>query len=284
MSERRLGDELATAAEHLRESEPQQALFVEALAERHRLLQAVQEQRLRAERLAALGQFAVVLAHELRNPLNIVRLAAHGIGSHLPAEDERLWRHMEHLNQAVNRACATIDDLLAFSELPPPSLQFVAINDLVRKAVDALEVPGQVTVEWALAAELPLVLADFRQIERAIGNLGRNALQAMPDGGRLSIGTRQDGNQVEISLGDTGPGIPEELRDRVVEPFYSTGVIGTGLGLPLVREIVAAHGGQLFLDSSPGEGATFTLSLPVADSPAVGTSSSGPGPSKGDAL
>src|SRR5262249_13811243 len=152
-------------------------------------------------------------------------------GSHLPAEDERLHRHLGHLSQAVNRACAIIDDLLAFSELPPPSLQIVAVNDLVSSAIKTLEVPGQVTVDWALAAELPPVLADLRQIERAIGNLGRNALQAMPEGGRLTIGTRQVEDRVEIILRDTGPGIPEELRERVAEPFFSTRVIGTGLGL-----------------------------------------------------
>src|SRR5262249_30995317 len=149
MSERQLTDELATAAEPRCESELQQAFPVEALAEQHRLLQAIQEQRRRAERLATLGQFATILAHELRSPLNVVRLAAHSIGAHLPAEDERQQRHVLQLHQAVSRASAIIDDLLAFSELPPPSLQIVAVNDLVREAIDALEVPRQVTVDWA---------------------------------------------------------------------------------------------------------------------------------------
>jgi signal transduction histidine kinase len=281
MSER-LNDELTTAAEHFRESERHQAFPSEELAERYGLLQATQEQWLRAERLAALGQFATIMAHELRNPLNVIRLSAHCIGAQLPAEDERLQRHLGHLNEAVSRACAIIDDLLAFSELSPPSLQIVAVNDLVRKAIDALDVPGRVTIDWALTAEIPFVLADLHQIERAIGNLGLNALQAMPEGGRLTIATRLAEDQVEIILRDTGPGIPEELRERVAEPFFSTKVIGTGLGLSLVRGIVAAHRGQLYLDSSPGEGAAFTLSLPVADSPGAGTPTAGPEPWSGD--
>ena len=103
--------------------------------------------------------------------------------------------------------------------------------------------------------------ADKRQ---AIGNLGLNAIQAMPEGGRLTIVTGQASDQVSITLRDTGPGVPEELRERVFEPFFSTKVTGTGLGLPLIREIAVAHGGQLCLDSTPGEGAGFTLSLPIA--------------------
>jgi signal transduction histidine kinase len=281
MSEQRLIDELARVGEHLRESQRQQTIALEALAERQRLLRVTQEQRLRAERLAALGTLAATMAHELRNPLNVIRLTAHSISLHLPPDDRRLGRHIEHLNQAVDGACAIIDDLLAFAHLPPPSLQHVAVNDLARQAIAMLEVPGEVSVDWALTAGLPLVLADPRQVQQAIGNLGRNALQAMPAGGRLTISTRQAEDQVEITLRDTGPGIPEELRDRVCEPFFSTRVTGTGLGLPLVRSILAAHRGHFSLESKPGEGSSFTLSLPVTDSPAVGAMSGEPEPRPG---
>jgi signal transduction histidine kinase len=108
------------------------------------------------------------------------------------------------------------------------------------------------------------VIADARQIEQAVGNLGLNALQAMPEGGCLQISTRLEGEQVAISVRDTGPGIPAEQQERVFEPFFSTKVSGTGLGLPLVREIALAHGGDLRLHSPSGQGACFTLMLPLA--------------------
>src|SRR5262249_51745588 len=112
-----------------------------------------------------------------------------------------------------------------------------------------------------------LVMADDRQIEQAVINLGMNALQAMPERGRLTIGARRHGKQVEITVRDTGPGIPEALRARIFEPFFSTKAGGTGLGLPLVHEIAVAHGGRISVESAPGEGACFTLALPLAEPP-----------------
>jgi signal transduction histidine kinase len=257
-------DELSTAVEQLQEGERQQALAVEALVEQHHRLKTTQDQLQRAERLAVLGEFAATMAHELRNPLNVIRLAVRYINSHLPEEDERLRRHLGHLNRAVDRTCAIMDDLLAFSQLPPPNLQPVAIDDLAHETIATIGVPAQVTLDWALAADLPLVLADPRQVQRAIASLVLNAVQAMPEGGRLTISTRQAGEHVQITFCDTGPGIPGEVLKRVLEPFFSTKVTSTGLGLPLVREIAAAHRGLFSLDSAPGEGASFTLSLPVA--------------------
>jgi hypothetical protein len=156
------------------------------------------------------------------------------------------------------------DDLLAFSRLPPPRPRLLAVNEIISAAIAALSVPEPVRVDWSLAPDLPLVIADAQQIEQAVANLGLNALQAMPQGGCLRISTRLEGENVAITVCDTGPGIPEELRERVFEPFFSTKVTGTGLGLPLVREIALAHGGDLSLQSPLGEGACFTLVLPLA--------------------
>jgi two-component system sensor histidine kinase AtoS len=152
----------------------------------------------------------------------------------------------------------------------------VAVNELVRETILALPIPADVTVQWLFAPNLPPVPADARQIEQAVGNLGMNALQAMPEGGRLTVRTHQKAGRVEIAIEDTGPGVPTELQDRVFEPFFSTKVTGTGLGLPLVHEIATAHGGHSSLQSIPGEGACFTLSLPVrpAGSGAAPTSAS----------
>jgi signal transduction histidine kinase len=203
------------------------------------------------------------MAHELRNPLNVVKLSVHYVTTNVPQPDERLQRNLSHMNRSVDRACAIIDDLLAFSRLPPPQLSPAPVNEIVREAISLLSVPNPVTVDWSLAPDLPLVLMDHRQIEQAVGNLVQNALQAMPEGGRLTISTRLEDGQVQIAVRDSGPGIPEELQERIFEPFFSTKASGTGLGLPLVREIALAHGGDLRLRNAPGGGACFTLTLPA---------------------
>jgi signal transduction histidine kinase len=240
-----------------------QELLEARVSERTRELQEAQEQVLRSERLAALGQFSATMAHELRNPLNVVKLSVHYVTTNVPEVDERLQRNLSHMNRSVDRACAIIDDLLAFSRLPPPQLSPTSVNEIAREAVALLSIPAHVKVEWALADDMPPVPMDAGQIEQAVCNLLLNALQAMPEGGRLLMSTRREGGMVEISVGDTGPGIPEEMHARVFEPFFSTKASGTGLGLPLVREIALAHGGDLRLESPPGGGARFVLILPV---------------------
>jgi signal transduction histidine kinase len=248
-----------------------QDLLEARVEERTRELREASEQLLRSERLAALGQFSATMAHELRNPLNVVKLSVHYVTSHLRQPDEKLQRHLAHMNEYVDRACAIINDLLAFSRLPPPQLQPAPLNELVREVVLALTIPERVAVEWALASDLPPVPVDARQIEQAVGNLGMNALQAMPEGGRLIVSTRRVGECVEIGVRDTGPGVPEGLEEKVMEPFFSTKVTGTGLGLPLVREIAAAHGGRFTLQNLPGEGACFSLMLPIQPAPVSST-------------
>jgi signal transduction histidine kinase len=120
-----------------------------------------------------------------------------------------------------------------------------------------------VTVELSLATDLPDLPLDPRQIEQAVTNLALNALQAMADGGRLTINTCCRGPSVEIAVRDTGPGVPEDLGERIWEPFFSTKATGTGLGLPLVQEIAAAHGGRVGHSRSGGE-TVFLLELPAS--------------------
>jgi signal transduction histidine kinase len=273
LRDQRVLDELVTVVEQLLMNRKQRSGADAAPAERQCRLHETREQLLRAERLAALGEFAATLAHELRTPLNIIRLASSHISSELAREDEFVHRHISQLSAAVDRACGLIDDLLRFAQLTPHQQKPTAVNDVVRDAIAMLDVPRPVKVDWSLACDLPLVTADPLAISQAIESLARNALQAMPEGGRLTIATRPVGSHVEIILSDTGPGIPVEIRDRIFEPFFTTHVSGSGLGLPLVRAIVAAHHGHLSVESAPGEGARFTLSLPAGDTSVTGAQS-----------
>jgi signal transduction histidine kinase len=267
----------AALEERERQRQREQQLIAELsdtvaqLRAREQELLAAQEQLVRSARLAALGQFSATMAHELRNPLNVVKLSIRSVTSRVPAQDEGLQRSLSSMNRSVDRAAQIIDDLLAFSRVPPPQLRPTAVNEIVREAIAALPVPPAVTLEWSLAPDLPLAAADARQIEQAIGNLALNALQAMPEGGRLRVVTRREGERLAITLHDTGAGIPEALRERVFEPFFSTKASGTGLGLPLVREIALAHGGDLTLHCPPEGGACFTLTLPLSADPSPTT-------------
>jgi signal transduction histidine kinase len=249
---------------------PSRELLEQRVAERTRELQETQEQLLRSTRLAVLGQFSATMAHELRNPLNVVRLAAHYLTTHVPA-DEKIQRNLANLNQHLDRACDIITDLLAFSRFPPPRLQPTSINEVVRRAASLLPAMDRVSVELSLAPGCLECRADARQIEQVVNNLGLNALQAMSEGGRLAISTHACDDRVQIAVRDTGPGVPTDLRAHIWEPFFSTKATGTGLGLPLVREIAIAHGGRVW-HSSDGKETVFTVEIPAE--PAAGRPSS----------
>ncbi len=107
-------------------------------------------------------------------------------------------------------------------------------------------------------------MADARQLRQAFLNVALNAVQSMPAGGLLRVAAAREGDVVRVAITDTGPGIPKEIRERIFEPFFTTRATGSGLGLPLVKRIVEAHRGAVFVDSSPGTGTTFTIDVPVA--------------------
>jgi signal transduction histidine kinase len=224
--------------------------------------QAESDDRLqRAERMATLGQVAGGLAHELRNPLNVVKTSVYFLKNARSASPEKVAEHLQRIGRGVDRADAVITALSSFARLPAPETRPTPLLDLVRDSLEAN--PPDASVEVRVEVEPPLaVVVDPAQLHIVLGNLLRNANEAMTEGGTLTVRARRlEPCRIELDVEDTGIGMAPELRDRVTEPLFSTKARGLGLGLAISREILTKNGGTLRIRSEPGVGSTFTLEL-----------------------
>ena len=227
------------------------------------------------DRLAALGEMSAGLAHEIRNPLAAIKGAVQYLDPQKLPDDDREF--LEIVIEEVNRLNGVVTQFLDYSRPLKPALAPTAVNEVLEKTfklLDAQTPPG-IDVQLSLAEWLPHVNADAEQLKQVFLNLALNAFQAMPDGGRLQVTSRlardelafwRDGARradvVEVRFRDTGPGIPEEARERIFVPFYTTKEKGTGLGLAICQRLVKAHQGTIQVRSAPGEGAELLVSLP----------------------
>lgn len=218
----------------------------------------------RIERLATIGQVAGGVAHELRNPLNVVKTSVYFLLNARNATPEKIADHLKRIERQVDVADDVISALSDFAKLPVPDLQAATVKDCIDEALRAETLPSNLELSVNCPESLPRVLVDTKQVRIALGNLIRNARDAMPDGGRLAITASADDGFVDVSLADTGTGIaPENLR-RIMEPFYSTKARGIGLGLALSRAILDKNKGSLRVTSEPGRGSTFVVRLTPA--------------------
>ncbi len=233
---------------------------------------------LESQKMEAVGQLAGGIAHDFNNVLTGISGFAELIATGL-ADPGEYRGFAEQILTAAGRARALVRQLLDFSRKGPVDAKPTDVHALAEETMALLErsVSKRITAELRLEADDAVVIADATQLQQALLNLGVNARDAMPDGGRLVLATRNvtqggegppgDGDRfLEVSVSDTGPGVPPELAERIFEPFFTTKPRGegTGLGLAAVHGIVRSHGGILRLDSPAGEGATFRILLPIA--------------------
>ncbi len=217
------------------------------------------------ERLAALGRVAGGVAHELRNPLNVMRTSVYFLRHAHDAAPEKIAEHLQRIERQVAVSDNVISALSEFAKLPSPSLQSVVLETCLRKSVPEDSWPENVELIWKLPADLPPAFADEKQLLIAFGNLIRNACESMPNGGQVTLSARRVQEQVEIDVTDTGCGIPAEALPRILEPFRSTKARGIGLGLALTHAILEKNRGQLRVLSEVGRGTTLTVVLMAAD-------------------
>lgn len=237
----------------------------EELRRVYRELQESFEQIKRADRLSAVGQLAAGLAHELRNPLGAIAGAA-DILEREPGSEERRREFLAIIKKETRRLDRLLANLLDFAKPRQPRIQPVSVDQIVG-AVVALAGHTAERQGIRLETDLPpqaAVRGDPEQLQQVILNLTLNAIQAMPEGGRITLSARREDSFFAIRVTDEGEGIPEESLDRIFDPFYTTKESGTGLGLAVAHQIVVQHGGRIQVARNPGKGVTFTVLLPAA--------------------
>jgi signal transduction histidine kinase len=227
-------------------------------------LESTQAQLVRQERLAAVGELASTVGHELRNPLGVITNSLYLIRNGTAGTaDDRLRRQLATAEREVAAATLIVSDLLDFAKAREPIMGSVDIPALVGEALDVAPPPTGTTVAWQPPSGVPAVAGDRDQLRQVLLNVITNGYDAMPEGGTLRVDVSGDGSVVAVAITDEGPGINNESRDRLFEPFFTTKARGTGLGLAVTDRIVRAHGGTIAVQSPPGQGATFRLELPV---------------------
>jgi signal transduction histidine kinase len=215
----------------------------------------------RTERLAAIGQVAGGVAHELRNPLNVVKTSVYFLRNARNPLPEKRTEHLERIERHVVLADSVITALSNFARLPVPNRTPFPVARIVLEALETNVMPDTIKVNLDYPAGLPQAVADPEQVRIVFANLIRNAREAMAGGGQLTIRGRGTDSRVEIEVSDTGVGIPPDVLPRIMEPLYSTKARGLGLGLAIARAILEKNQGSLSVVSEPGKGTTFTVAL-----------------------
>ena len=250
----------------------------EMVEERTKELHDAQEQLVRREKLAALGQLAGGLAHELNNPLTGVLMYARRLLKKVQEEPlasnpalRTFPESLRVIEEAAVRCRDVVSDLLTFARQDWVEFSPLQVNEVVEAALRPMKAQlsnGGVSLRLDLQPDLPPVIGNANQLRQVFTNLILNAQQAMPEGGELTISTRLlDSRRLHVQVRDSGCGMPEEIRSRIFEPFFTTRPVGqgTGLGLSASHRIIEAHKGSIDVESTAGAGTTFTIALPITE-------------------
>ena len=227
----------------------------------------------RAENLASLTTLAATVAHEIKNPLGSIGIHVQLIRRILETQSDdwkpQLDTHIDVVLEEIERLNAIVVDFL-FAVRPvdiDPELR--DINEVARELINFVRYElstNAIELSETLGSDLPLVSIDEKYLKQALLNIVKNAIEAMPDGGRLEIGTVAEKEAVIISIADTGIGMSSEVVERIFEPYYTTKTSGSGIGLTMVYKIVKEHGGEIRVQSEPNRGACFVITLPIPQS------------------
>ena len=250
---------LANYTEHLEEE----------VSDRTRELRDTQEQLVRQERLALLGQVAGSIGHELRNPLGVISNAIYFLKMAQPDVNEKVKEYLAIIENEARASDKIITDLLDFTRLKSVDRESASVSDLIRETFERFPVSPSVDVVLEIPADLPKLYVDPHNVVQILGNLTINACQAMLSAGaqrtnRLTISASAQGDMLRLDVQDTGIGIPAENMTKLFEPLFTTKTKGIGLGLAVSRKLVEANGGRIEVRSEAGLGSTFTLWLPVS--------------------
>jgi signal transduction histidine kinase/PAS domain-containing protein len=229
----------------------------------HELIEAQAELE-RAKRLSDIGILAATVAHELRNPLAAIAMAAYNIKRKAKLPD--LEKHLNNIEKKVNESEQIINNLLFYSRIKPPHCERVKINDLLEECIEVIE--KQLKKEVSIVSNLDYsrdvtIEADMIQIKEVFNNILNNALDAVSsEAGEINIITEVEDEFIKVSIKDNGSGIDKNIRDKIFDPFFTTKAKGTGLGLSVCQQIISMHRGRIELESEPGNGTSIFVRLP----------------------
>jgi signal transduction histidine kinase len=237
------------------------------LQKSHQELEQAQYQLIRTEKLAALGQLAAGVAHEINNPLGTITIYAHILLKSMEADDPRR-EDMALIISEANRTKGIVQGLLSFARETKLKPGETDVNELLEDTLGLLvnqSLFQNIKIKKGFTRDLPTIFADATQLKQVFLNIILNAAQAMEGKGDLAIATSLDKNHIRIRIRDTGPGIPPEQVGKLFDPFFTTKEKGTGLGLAISYGIIEKHSGKINVQTELGKGSTFTISLPVGD-------------------
>ncbi|HET9491360.1 MAG TPA: ATP-binding protein [Methylomirabilota bacterium] len=233
-------------------------------------LQSAQEELIVAERMATVGRLSLKVAHEVRNPISAIELNAEilqDIVRSRPGHDsDEAPALVSAIRDQVRALDALTEEYLTFARFPRPHFEEESVNGLVEEVGEFIRPVATrqgLRLRVATDPQVPMMEVDRGLLRQAVLNLVKNGLEALSRGHELTLASRREGDAVEVSVSDDGPGISDEVAKRLFEPFFTTKPQGTGLGLSIARQIVEEHGGDLRWENRPGGGACFTLRLPI---------------------
>ncbi len=229
-------------------------------------LRKTEAQLIRSEKLAALGQLAAGIAHEIRNPLTSINILIHSLRESLPSKNSH-GEDLKVIEEEINRINETVDQFLRFAKPASPLLEKAELIPIFEETLQLLKPQierRRISVQESFRS-LPPITIDREQMKQVVLNLLLNAIQAMPEGGRLDLsGAMPDDHEwIQLSIRDSGVGIPPEDMDKLFDPFFSRKEGGIGLGLSIAHRIIDQHHGKIEVESTPGKGTHFTIWLPM---------------------
>jgi signal transduction histidine kinase len=242
----------------------------ELVEQRTELLKQTQAKLVKSERLAAIGELAGMVGHDLRNPLTGIKNSAYFLkkkGNTIPqAQAKEL---LETIDKCVDYSNNIVNDLLDYSREIHLEMQECSLRELLAEAVAMVNIPEKVEILNQLPDE-PHLQADHDKIKRVFINLIKNAIDAMPNVGKLTVDGKAVNGNYEISFADTGTGISDEILSKLFSPLFTTKAQGMGFGLAICKRIIEAHGGKITVKTANGEGTTFKITLPIGNKIEIG--------------
>ncbi len=233
---------------------------------RTRELKSAQDELIKKERLAAIGQMSSVVGHEIRNPLAVINNSVYFIKTKLSQKedlDPKIKKHISIIESEIKQANGIINEILGFARTRELKPEMSKINDYIEDLVATYPFPEHIEVAKHLNSPNPVVNIDKDEMTQAIRNLIRNAIEVMPERGRLVIRTEVSGNFVRVDIEDSGPGISPDVLSKIFAPFFTTKARGTGLGLAVVKKVMDRHKGKAEVTSEIGKGTCFKLYIPI---------------------